>query len=547
MNRINSEYKLSKEPDKNMNNKEIKKIEELKIACIFDPFTMSCYKGICELIILDIDKYINQLQMNKPDILLVESAWRGNNGMWTNKIYTNKRENLNDLERVISWCKENKVPTVFWNKEDPVHYEQFLNTSRLFDYIFTTDENSIMRYKQDLSNNNVYILLFAANPKIHNPIKLPNERINKACFAGTFYKYKYKERRDDLKKILDIAIENIGLDIYDRHYNTLNIGYKYTDDFKQYIKGYLDVDKLYIANKGYKIGINVNIVKNSPTMFSRRVFEYLACGTPVISTYSLGIKNIFNDLAVASDDLTELDSEFKNLQDNYYYDKKSIKGIREVLNNHTYEKRLLYILDKINIKIPKYKKKLYVISVVDTMDEFYMINNMYNNQTYKYKNILFITRNKILQVNVNEDIKKNIIVLNNENKEFKIDNLSKFNYIGILRPNNYYGKYYFEDMINATLYTDSNIIGKKSFFKFNQNQLNLVNEGKEFEYVDSIDLDKCILKTDTIQNLGLNKLIENIRLNKIKCAESVYFSIDKYNFIENIKEFKDNIFDYVEI
>jgi spore maturation protein CgeB len=514
-------------------------IDELKIACIFDSFTMSCYENMCKLIKISFENWKSDLEINKPHMLLVESAWHGNNGQWSSKVQNINKNNTKELQELVSWCKKNKIPTVFWNKEDPVHYEHFVETAKIFDYIFTTDEDSIPRYKNELNHDRVYPLPFAAQPKIHNPIKIYDERIEKACFAGSFYNNKYPNRRKSLENILRLAIQQIGLDIYDRNYNLKNPLYKYPKEFRPYIKGYLDTNELEKCNKGYKIMLNVNSVTNSPTMFSRRVFEGLACGTPVISSYSLGIKNIFKDIIVSSDDIQELKSEFIKLKDKSYYDKKVVKGIRYVLRNHTYKDRILFILDKIAIKINDNKPTLSVISKIETVDELEKIKLMYHKQTYIYKELFILTSNYKLYRNSkekNEDVK--MIFIDNINGKKLINSIVNSNYIGIINVNNFYGEYYFEDLINSALYTDVEFIGKKSFFKVKQKlnkkyEIYTFNQDMEFQYVDKLDLDKCIIKRNVFTSYTLEILLKLIKRNNIDEFKYRYFCIDKYNLIEH--------------
>lgn len=517
-------------------------IDSLKIACIFDSFTMSCFESLCTLIKIKTNTWRYQLQQEKPDFLMVESAWHGNDDNWVKKVQYINENSIEDLKEVIKWCNKNNIPTVFWNKEDPVHYENFIETTKLFDYVFTTDEKSIDRYKNDVKHNNVYTLLFAAQPKIHNPIKICEKRIEKACFAGSFYNHKYPKRKERLIKLLRLAIKYSGLDIYDRNYNLSNPQYKYPDEFKEYISGNLATQELQTSNKGYKIMLNVNTITNSPTMFSRRVFEGLACGTPVISTYSYGVKNIFEDLVVCSDDENELAKEFAKLKDIKYYEEKSIKGIRQVLSNHTYKDRLLYILEKIGINVENDRIKVALVSMVSTIEELERVKNIYENQEYEYKNLYLIT-NSIQVYNRCKDKIKNLILINGK---MTLETIS-FNedYISIINHKNHYGEYYIRDLINATLYCDAEFIGKKSYFRYDckikqksneKEEIIINNKSKEYEYVDSLYLDRSILNSKIINNCTLNELVEIINTNSVdKFKFGIrYFSVDKFNFIEDI-------------
>jgi hypothetical protein len=283
--------------------------------------------------------------------------------------------------------------------------------------------------------------------------------------------------------------------------------------------------------------LNVNSVTNSQTMFSRRVFEGLACGTPVVSSYSLGINNMFKGIVVASDDLDELKDEFIRLKNENYYDKKVVKGIREVLRKHTYKDRVVYMLDKIGISASDNKPSLSIISSIDSLDELEKVKIVYYSQTYYYKKLYLIIQNEKLHNFIKQNNKDNEIILL-DNKDKNINSIIESEYIGIMSVNNYYGKYYFEDLMNSTLYSDAEFIGKKSFFKVKQNidnnEIYVVNENMSFQYVDILDLDKCIFKSRVVKNQTINELIEYIEVNcidklKFGCR---YLSIDKFNLIE---------------
>ena len=68
---------------------------------------------------------------------------------------------------------------------------------------------------------------------------------------------------------------------------------KVPERYKQNVVGHLKPDEMWKAYKGYKYTINMNSVKQSPTMFARRVYESLASGTPVVSNYSKGVVEQF--------------------------------------------------------------------------------------------------------------------------------------------------------------------------------------------------------------------------------------------------------------
>ncbi len=530
-------YKAEINKPKNYKNiTNVRCMKDLKVACIFDDFTMNCFKEMVKTIPLTPYNWKEELITNKPHILIVESAWEGKDRLWHRKIAADKY-GLSILEEITSWCRENNIPSMFWNKEDPVHFNSFINACKLFDYIFTTDEGTIDRYKQTLRHDRVYTMPFACQPTIHNPIKFQEERIKKACFAGTYYGKKFKERKIDTDNILDASIKTIGLDIYDRHLGLKSTPYKFPDKYQEYIKGNLKPYELYIANKGYKITLNVNSVKDSNTMFSRRVFESIASGTPVVSSYSKGIEKIFGDLVLCSDDFNVLKNELEKLKnDETYYKRKVIKGIRLCMSKHTYQSRLEYMLDKANINLGVTDKSVTLIAVVNSELDVKNILDIYNKQTYVNKKLVLILKDKLIldsKIDFNNKFKS---VLWKENMD--IQSVIDTDYISYINLKNFYGKYYIEDLINASKYCEAEFIGKKSYLRAKKvilRSMSVENSNCEFEYVNSLDLDKCVFESSILNRFRIVDFIEYVQKNKIDLFKygCRYFSIDRYNLIED--------------
>ncbi|MGL6065347.1 MAG: CgeB family protein, partial [Fusobacteriaceae bacterium] len=361
-------------------------LNNFKIACIFDDFTRECFKYECTIIDIRPDSWKVDFLLYKPHLFMIESAWLGYKGLWRGIISSGDEIKIKKLLDILNWCKDNFIPTIFWNKEDPVHFNKFINIAKYFNYIFTTDKESIKEYKKIINHENVYCLMFAAQPKIHNPIRYTDFKSSKACFAGSYYKNMFPERCKELNKLLNAAMNTIGVDIYDRKYNSGLPNFEYPKEFQPFIKGYLDAENICIANKGYKVNINVNSVKDSSTMFSRRVFESLASGTPIISSFSIAISLNLKDMVFMSDDYYELENEFLKISsDEKYYYKKVIQGIRCVLNNHTYKDRLFYIINKLDYDITYNKPTLCIVSKVNNKNDIERCINIYNSQKYMFK------------------------------------------------------------------------------------------------------------------------------------------------------------------
>ena len=188
------------------------------VLCILDDFSFTCFKPECEnLIPFDSKSWKQQISHYKFDFLLCESTWKpiGNHFTLGNSEMKVKIKLFYELKYVILYCKQLKIPTVFWNKEDNVHYNIFKLYASLFDHIFTTDNRTINLYKKECKNaKTVDTMIFAAQPLIHNPIGIYKYE-GDVFFAGGWYKF--PERMAELEEILQLP-NSINLHIYERHF-----------------------------------------------------------------------------------------------------------------------------------------------------------------------------------------------------------------------------------------------------------------------------------------------------------------------------------------
>lgn len=321
------------------------------IAAILDEFSETCFSPECNLIPLRSTDYLSRLRKSgKIDLVLVESAWRGPGNSWSHYLVNNAKHpiptGLPVLKKLISECKSLKIPTLFWSKEDPVHFKHFLISAGLFDWVATTDANCINQYKKKFNHNRVFVLPFAAQLKIHNPAPLL-DRLPLPCFAGACRNTQYPNRKAAMDIVLKPAV-NYGLHIYDRH-KVGSSGEDFPPIYKECVKGGVPYNEMLNMYKKYRVFLNVNSIDSSPTMFSRRVFELLACGTPVISSPSVGIEKMLPEVLISHNEQETKRHLDKLLQDDAYWTAVSNAGIKRILSGHTYTHRLNEICKKIGL------------------------------------------------------------------------------------------------------------------------------------------------------------------------------------------------------
>lgn len=363
-----------------------KEIKSLKIASVLDELSEAALTPSARFLPLQKGDYKKQLKEFAPDFLLVESCWNGN-GIFG--AFNSENHGETKLAPLLQVCQELQIPTVFWNKEDPWHYEGFINTASLFDYIFTTDANMIPRYKADISRA-AHCLPFAAQPSLHYPNGGKN---NKAFFAGTWYADKNERCADFLEIDRMLNEHKIEYDIFDRCQGKGITRYVWPELFQKRILGQLTPLEVFQQSRNYKFQINVNSVKSSPTMFSRRVFESMAAGAPVIGNYAEGVERTFPGLTIMFGNGRNDSELLRNLnEDQRAYDEYREKGILAVMREHTYEKRLEEICRVIGIEAQAKAPAVTMAFDAASYEEAALAEFNFNKQTWKNKKLLIRLR-----------------------------------------------------------------------------------------------------------------------------------------------------------
>jgi spore maturation protein CgeB len=274
--------------------------EDLRVGVILDDFSAMAFRFEWDTVALDPANWKQQL--DGLDLVFVESAWAGNERLWRGKVGGDGGP-AQQFKDMLAACRERNIPSVFWNKEDPPHYDDFLPAAKLFDFVFTSDEGRIESYQRDLGHDRVAVLPFAAQPAVHNPVR-PRRGFHQrdVAFAGMYFAHKYPERREQMDLLLNGAMDasakmQTGLEIFSRQLGG-SPEYQFPAPLDSRVVGSLTYPQMLSAYKAYKVFLNVNSVVDSPSMCARRIFEISAAGTPVISTPSAAIRNFFTEREV---------------------------------------------------------------------------------------------------------------------------------------------------------------------------------------------------------------------------------------------------------
>lgn len=291
----------------------------------------------------------------KPDLLLVESAWQGHRNAWKYKIASYPdvpKRNNHALQRLVARAKDKGIPTVFWNKEDGVHFDRFIDSAKLFDHVFTVDETCIPKYKAVMGEDaSVHSMMFAVQPKFHYFSGF-NFKHHRANFVGSYSQHIHEQRRRWQNSLFQATADSsLGLTIFDRNSDRKSTNYRYPSfDHVNVLPAvaYPETGQIY---KDYLVSLNVNTIENSGTMFSRRLVEILACGGIAVTTPSLSVERYFDEYCHVVHDQAEMTELFARLK--YGPSREDLDraeaGARYVAEHHTWAQRLAFIAKVIGL------------------------------------------------------------------------------------------------------------------------------------------------------------------------------------------------------
>ena len=518
----------------------------VNIASILDVFSNSCFNAEVNLYPLPREGWQQIFIENDISFFFAESSWNGNNGEWQYAFTSFNKSHGDELRNILKLCKKLGIPSIFWNKEDPINYDAFIDVAKEFDIIFTTDERCVYQYQIDCKHDLVYPLPFAAQPLIHNPVRntLP---LYDVSFIGSWYIRKHGSREDVLNNLIDGA-SNHNLHIYDRNFGTDNRN-QFPEKYHSLIRGRLTYEECCMAYRSYKAILNVNSVDDSMNMFSRRVYEILCSATNVISGPSIGMESMFSDglhVCHSKDDVDKVLTQI--LSNDFFRTRSAHLAHRNVMMNHTYRQRMEYILETIGIAYEKQIiPKVSVVTITNRTQFFDKLFSNFNQQTHPNKNLILVLhgdeadwKSKLKGFELPKDTK----VLNAPSDwtlgkctALGFDNANG-DFIAKMDDDDWYGPNYLADGIMPFSYTDAMLVGKNSVYLYHQghNKLFLKNPGKSYRYIPFVYGPTFIFRKKALEILSFADKQTGEDTDILRQAKEnnlMIYSTDPFNFVMN--------------
>jgi hypothetical protein len=275
-------------------------------------------------------------------------------------------------------------------------------------------------------------------------------------------------------------------------------------------------------------------------MFSRRVFELLACGTPVISTYSRGIVELLGEGVVF---LTESEADTRRhlerlLGSEEEWARASVRGIRKVMSEHTYRDRLREVFERVGIALPEPRApRISVLIRVASEDDLSRVGSLLSAQTCRPVELVLASGTRLPPEAVTSirNALPHTAVTNAHGQPAEILALCQealsADYIAFMDAGDSYGPHYLKDHGLAAMYSGADFLGKQSYYAARSGAgRHLRQAGREFGYVNSIGSATLMVKKAA---LSASLLAQALNGCPFRLQEDRILSIDRFNYLQN--------------
>ncbi|GAA4575935.1 glycosyltransferase family protein [Planotetraspora kaengkrachanensis] len=518
---------------------------DMRVAVILDDFSRMAFRYEWDQIEFGKDDWREVFAEKRPEMLFCESAWHGNQTRWRYQM-TGTNAPKQELRDLIAWCKQEGIPTVFWNKEDPPNFDFFIDTAKLFDYVYTCDGDMVPKYREILGHDRVGVLQFAAQPRIHNPIQNREGRPYDIVFGGMYFRDKHPERREQMETIL-APVRKLGLHIFARN-GTVDDKYAWPEEYRPHIVGELPYEQMLAAYKMYKVFLNVNSVIDSPTMCARRVFELSACSTTVLSGWSRAIEKTFGSLVPVA----QSEEEAYNLA-LYFINSPELRArqghlaMREVFDKHLFSHRVDQILTDVGRPVTSRSRSVSIVLPTNRPGQIEHAISQVARQKHRNLELILVLHGLSEDTNVIRDkaLAAGVPAVKVLNADASLTLGEVLNHgiahaegelISKMDDDNLYGEHYLSDLLRAFDYSDAELVGKGGHYTYFAHQDVTVYRlpGLEHRYTHLVQGGTITAKADLIRSMLFEPVNtgEDTRLVR-RCQEEniPIYSADRFNFV----------------
>ena len=239
----------------------------------------------------------------------------------------------------ILLLKKKKIKIVVWWQDNPFKYKNLLGQYKFYNEFFIFDKS----YSEELFKNNVEIVTWL--PFAFNESLLPatNKSRNTKDFDIIFAGFAYDERIAFFENIVNLGFK---IKLIGNHWKKSKLLNK-----KATLLTNISPEELSKHYNNAKIGININH-EQSITGVNCRTFELCGFGLFQLTDFRKDLINLYNigEEVVVYKNMDDLENKVAYyLNNDAEREKIAIAGMTRTMKDHTYQKRMKYVIEKLGL------------------------------------------------------------------------------------------------------------------------------------------------------------------------------------------------------
>ena len=493
------------------------------VAAVLTPSTAFVLQYEADLLVLTRDGWRQQLERARPAFLLIESADEDRGGDWNGPADRDAASDTHELLQLLRYCRERGLQTVLWHTGGPLDAGGRLDAASEFDAIFTVDTDLVPRLREACGHGRVHVLPSAAEPHLHNPLREAGWPHYAVCLARARPSTASSPGAGDVRHLVDPALR-FGLHVLDdpESPERMAAAYRCHDVF-------------------------LNAAGPSPTAVPRRVFESLACGTPVVSTDSPVLRDLLGDCVRLTRSAAGTTSHLEALlNDEETHAREAHLGYRSVHRRHTWRHRLDAIMARIGLPPPE-RPRPGVSVVMPVMRPRNVVRAVANfaRQSHPDKELLLVLNNAHFdRDHIRETVRsvEHVQVLEmpgaptlgaclNEGVR-----LASGWYVAKMDDDDHYGAEYLSDLVLAARFSGAEITGKATYYAYVESRDVMALRVVESEHAwvsgvtgATLFVERDVLARVPFRNVGASEDLFFAR--DARSAGCRAYSADRFNYV----------------
>jgi hypothetical protein len=479
----------------------------------------------------------DEVEENRPDLVLIEVSGAEVPG-W------------GDLEseavlELATWCDSTAIPLMLWATEGPPPAATGIPFGRSVKCGFVANQDEVEQWRNLLPGGPVEHLAPAASPRLHNPINGgPARRRELSVCVLADARFRSEVLGPQLTEVLDPAIRPISSKI-----DVFNLGSDHSlpPVLLGRFVGTMPHIQASAALGRYRVLLDVGRASPGSTW---SLVEAGASQTAVVTLpvlRSVLPKELADCVATGEDHVSLKREIVSRVKQPELRDREAVRLHRAVLAGHTYTDRVDRILSVMGRKIEAPRRS---VSAVVPTNRAHEIENVLANvgrQSHRDVELVLVAHGLRLDYgklrSQAQDAGIEHVTIVEADHQLSLGSCmnlgveaSSGSYIAKMDDDNYYGRNYLHDLLQAFDYTDAGIVGKWAHYVWlrSTDAVVLRHPDSEHRYERRVQGGSMLFDGDMLRDLRFNDLpraVDSDILDRAAAAGVKIYSADRYNYV----------------